>query len=118
MSAAPARSSSWHASPWLLLAAAVLSEVTASLSLKAALDHPVLYLVVAAGYGISFTLLSVVLRRGMPLGVAYGIWSAVGIVATAVLSRMLFREPLTTPMLGGMGLIVVGVLLVELGGVH
>lgn len=41
-----------------------------------------------------------------------------GIVATALLSRLLFRDALTPVMLAGMGLIVVGVLLVELGGVH
>src|SRR5699024_5154143 len=73
---------------------------------------------VAVGYLAAFALLSGALAAGMPLGVAYGIWSAFGIVATAVLSRILFREPLTKLMLGGMGLIVVGVLLVELGGVH
>ena len=76
------------------------------------------YLPVVAGYLLAFGLLSGALAAGMPLGVAYGIWTAVGIVATAVLSRILFREPLTALMLGGMGLIVAGVLLVELGGAH
>ena len=115
MSTAPARSSSWHGSPWLLLAAAVLSEVTASLSLKAALDHPVLYLVVAPGYGTSFPLLSVVLRRGMPLGVAYGVWSACGVALTAVLSTAIFGEAMT-PLKGvGIALVIAGVLAVELG---
>lgn len=115
MSTAPTRTSSWHASPWVLLAAAVLSEVTASLSLKAALDHPVLYLVVAAGYGTSFTLLSLVLRRGMPLGVAYGVWSACGVALTAVLSTGIFGEAMT-PLKGvGIALVIAGVLAVELG---
>ena len=54
----------------------------------------------------------------MSLGVAYGVWVAVGIVLTAVLSRILVREPLTPLMLAGMGLIVAGVMLVELGGVR
>jgi small multidrug resistance pump len=71
-----------------------------------------------AGYLLAFTLLSGALAAGMPLGVAYGIWTAVGIVVTAVLSRVLFREALTPLMLAGMGLIVAGVLLVELGGAH
>ena len=103
---------------WLLLIGAILSEVTATLSLRGALDNPALYVLVVAGYVLAFTLLGQVLRRGMSLGVAYGVWVAVGIVLTAVLSRILFREPLTPLMLGGMGLIVAGVLLVELGGVH
>lgn len=64
---------------WLLLAAAILCEVAATLSLKGALDRPALYVVVVAGYMASFTLLAAVLRRGMGLGVAYGIWSACGV---------------------------------------
>jgi len=51
----------------------------------------------------------------LPIGVAYGIWAATGVALTAVLGRVLFREPLTRLMLGGIGLIIVGVLLVELG---
>jgi small multidrug resistance pump len=76
------------------------------------------YPLVVLGYVLAFGLLSGALSLGMPLGVAYGIWTAVGILATAALSRLLFREPLTPLMLGGMGLIVVGVMLVELGGTH
>ena len=104
---------------WLLLLGAIVTEVGATLSLRmSATGDRRWYLPVVVGYLLAFALLSGALAAGMPLGVAYGIWSAVGIVATAVLSRILFREPLTPLMLGGMGLIVVGVLLVELGGVH
>ena len=101
---------------WLLLLGAILAEVTATLSLRGALDQPALYAVVVLGYVIAFALLSGALRAGMPLGVAYGVWAAAGIVLTALLSRLLFREALTPLMLGGMGLIAAGVLLVELGG--
>lgn len=100
---------------WFLLAAAITVEVTASLSLKAALDAPAFYVVVVAGYVASFVLLGLVLRAGMPLGVAYGIWGAVGVAATAVLAAVLFGEPLTPVMFGGLGLIIAGVLCVELG---
>ncbi len=58
------------------------------------------------------------LRLGMPLGIAYGIWAAAGVALTAVASRFLFGEPLTRKMLGGIGFIVVGVLLIELGAGH
>jgi small multidrug resistance pump len=103
----------------LLLAGAILAEVGATLSLRmAAIGSRRWYLPVVAGYLLAFTLLSGALAAGMPLGVAYGIWTAVGIVVTAVLSRVLFREALTPLMLAGMGLIVAGVLLVELGGAH
>lgn len=51
---------------WLLLAAAISCEVTASLSLKGALDAPALYVVVVAGYVASFAFLALVLRAGLP----------------------------------------------------
>lgn len=102
-------------SRWLLLAAAIGLEVTASLSLKAALDAPGLYAVVVAGYAGSFACLAGVLRAGLPLGVAYGIWGAAGVALTATLSSLLLREPFTPLMGAGIGLIVGGVLLVELG---
>lgn len=100
---------------WLLLLAAIVSEVTATLSLKAALDRPALYAVVAVGYLASFTLLAAVLRRGMGLGVAYGVWAALGVAATAVLSAIVYDEPLTLLMTVGLVLIIGGVLLVEGG---
>lgn len=100
---------------WLLLAAAILSEVTATLSLRGALDHPALYLVVVAGYALTFALLAQVLRRGMGLGVAYGIWGASGVVLTAGASALLFGEALTVLKVSGILLIAAGVVVVELG---
>ncbi|HET6651309.1 MAG TPA: SMR family transporter [Nocardioides sp.] len=100
---------------WLLLAAAIVTEVTASLSLRAAIDHAVLYVVVVLGYVASFSCLAGVLRRGLPLGVAYGVWGALGVALTAVLSVRLFGEAITPVMWFGMALVVAGVVLVELG---
>lgn len=100
---------------WILLLAAVATEVSASMSLKAALDRPAFYGIVVVGYLVSFLLLARVLRLGLPLGVAYGIWAALGVSATALLSAVVFGEPLTPIMLVGLALIVVGVLVVELG---
>lgn len=101
---------------WLLLAGAILSEVASALSLRvAAGGRRAWYAPVILGYLIAFALLSGALHAGMPLGAAYGIWAAAGIVLTALLSRALFREALTPMMLAGMGLIAAGVLLVELG---
>jgi small multidrug resistance pump len=73
------------------------------------------YVAVVAGYLIAFSLLAVALTLGLPIGVAYGIWAATGVALTAILGRVLFREPLTALMLGGIALIIVGVFLVELG---
>lgn len=101
---------------WVLLAIAIVSEVAATISLKLATDGRKRYYVpVVAGYVVAFSLLAVALTLGLPIGVAYGIWAATGVALTAVLGRVLFREPLTRLMLGGIGLIIVGVLLVELG---
>lgn len=100
---------------WWLLLGAILSEVVGSLCLKGALDRPLLYIGVALGYLASLVLLTRVLRHGMPLGVAYGIWGALGVALTAVLSSALFGETLTPLMVAGLGLVVLGVLVVELG---
>ena len=100
---------------WLLLVAAILSETTGSLSLKAALDAPVFYVLVAAGFIGAFACLAGVLRAGMPLGVAYGIWGAAGVALTAIRSMVLFGEPLSLLMGVGIVIVIAGVLCVELG---
>jgi small multidrug resistance pump len=100
---------------WAFLVAAILAEVTATLSLKGALERPWLYSVVAVGYVASFLLLAGVLRAGMPLGVAYGMWGALGVAATAVLSAQLFGEAITRLMGAGLVLVAAGVFLVEAG---
>lgn len=101
---------------WVLLAIAIVTEVGATISLKLATDGKrVWYVAVVAGYLIAFSLLAVALTLGLPIGVAYGIWAATGVALTAILGRVLFREPLTGLMLGGIALIIAGVFLVELG---
>ncbi|RKO19955.1 QacE family quaternary ammonium compound efflux SMR transporter [Pseudarthrobacter phenanthrenivorans] len=100
---------------WSLLGCAILSEVAASLSLKAALENPLWYALVVAGYSASFVFLSAVLRAGMPLGIAYGIWGALGVALTAGAASVAFSEPLTPTMLAGMVLVIAGVLCVETG---
>lgn len=101
---------------WLYLAGAILTEVTATLCLRsAARGRRSLYAVVVAGYLAAFAFLSLTLAAGLPLGVAYGVWAAVGVALMAVASRVLFDEPLTPVIAAGISLIAGGVLLVELG---
>lgn len=100
---------------WLFLAGAIAFEVTGSLSLKAALDAPGFFALAAAGYIGAFVLLAGALRRGMPLGVGYGIWGAAGVAVTAIFSAIIFGEPLTALMTIGIAVIIGGVLCVELG---
>lgn len=103
-------------SAWAFLAAAIASEVTGSLSLKGALDRPALYVLVAAGFVFAFVFLAQVLRRGLPIGVAYGIWGAAGVAATAILSTLIYGEPFSALMGIGIILVIAGVVLIELGG--
>ena len=100
---------------WALLAGAIATEVTGTLALRAFQDQRLWLIVVVAGYLASFVLLTRVLRAGVPVGVAYGIWAASGTALTAVLASVIFGEPFTTPILVGIGLIIAGVLMVELG---
>ena len=105
--------------PWVLLATAILLEVTGTLALRAATTgRRAWYAVVAVGYLCAFAALSLTLSAGLPLGIAYGIWAAVGVALTAVASHVLFDEPLTPVMGAGIALIAAGVLLVELGASH
>lgn len=104
----------------IYLVAAIASEVTGTLSLKLASDGRGLrrYGVVITGYLAAFAMLTATLKAGLPLGVAYGIWSAGGVAVTAIASRLLFGEPLTRTMVAGIALIMAGVLLVEIGSAH
>jgi small multidrug resistance pump len=101
---------------WVYLAGAILTEVLATLSLRVAVSgRRSWYVVVIAGYVVSFVLLARALGEGLGIGVAYGIWTAVGVALTAMLSKTLFGEPLTRTMVLGLLLIISGVVLLELG---
>lgn len=100
---------------WAYLVVAIGCELAATLALRKAVDDRRWYLAVAPGYLAAFVLLSRTLAAGMPLGVAYGIWTAAGVALAAVASRLLFREPLTPLMGAGIVMIGCGVVLVEMG---
>ncbi len=100
---------------WPALGGAIISEVSATLALRQALNQPGFYVLVGIGYALAFILLSLTLKAGMPLGVAYGLWSALGVALTAVLSMLVFGEPITVLVALGIALIMAGVLLVEVG---
>jgi small multidrug resistance pump len=103
---------------WLALAGAIIVEVFATLSLRASdgFRKKAWILPVTAGYVASFYLLWVSLSMGMPVGIAYGIWTACGVALVAVIARYLFAEPLTWVMVIGIGFIVAGVLTIEMAG--
>jgi small multidrug resistance pump len=103
---------------WLALAGAILIEVVATLSLRASdgFRKRAWIVPVVLGYVASFYLLWISLSLGMPVGVAYGVWTACGVALVAVIARFLFSEPLTWLMGAGIALIVAGVLTIEMSG--
>lgn len=106
---------------WLALAAAIAIEVAATLSLRASegLRRRAWIAPVILGYIASFVMLSWSLSLGMPVGIAYGVWSACGVALVAMIARFLFAERLTPMMVAGIGLIIAGVLIIQLfGSVH
>lgn len=97
-----------HPIAWLALA--IGSEVVATTALKLSDGFTRIgwAAVVVAGYGLSFYALSVTLRS-IPLGVVYAVWSGVGTAVIVLIGYVLFREVLDTVKLAGIGLIIIGV---------
>jgi small multidrug resistance pump len=103
---------------WLVLSTAICVEVFATLGLRASegFRKKAWIAPVVVGYLASFYLLWLTLALGMPVGIAYGIWTACGVAAVAVIARHLFGDALTLKMMLGIGLIIAGVLTIELAG--
>ncbi|OBB29267.1 cation transporter [Mycolicibacterium peregrinum] len=104
---------------WLALTGAILVEVFATLGLRASdgFRRKAWIVPVIVGYVLSFYLLWLALSLGVPVGIAYGIWTACGVALVAIIARFLFREPLTPVMMLGIALIVSGVFTIELAGI-
>jgi small multidrug resistance pump len=103
--------------PWVLLGAAIATEVAGTLALRASngLTRLVPAIIVVVGYLASFGLLALVLKS-LPVGIVYAIWAAVGVALVAVLGKILFDDPVPPVAMIGMVLIVAGVVLVSLSG--
>jgi small multidrug resistance pump len=99
---------------YLYLAVAILSEVIATSFLKVSdgFTRPMPSAVTVAGYAISFYFLSLALRT-IPTGIAYAIWSGVGIVLITTIAWVFQGQKLDAPALGGLGLIVAGVVVIN-----
>jgi small multidrug resistance pump len=94
---------------------AILCETIGTLSLKASGNFTKLIptLLVIAGYGTAFYLLSLVMQS-LPVGTTYAIWSGVGIVLISLAGYFVFGQKLDFAALAGMGLILAGVLVINL----
>ena len=94
---------------------AVLSEVTATTALKYSEGFTKLIpsVVVVVGYGLSFYLLAITLKV-MPIGIAYALWSGIGIILTVVAGMVLWRESMDWARAIGITLIMAGILVINL----
>lgn len=100
---------------YLYLAIAIVAEVVATSALKASQEFTRLWpsLLSMMGYGTAFYLMTLCLRT-MSVGVVYAIWSGLGIVLIGVVAAVLYKEVPDLWGIVGMGLIVAGVLVLNL----
>jgi small multidrug resistance pump len=100
---------------YLYLAVAIGAEVIATTALRAAQGFTVLLpsAVSVVGYVVAFYFLSLTLKT-MPVGIAYAIWSGVGIVLVSLAGWLIYKQVLDAPALIGMGLIMAGVIVINL----
>ncbi|MEC8321814.1 MAG: multidrug efflux SMR transporter [Planctomycetota bacterium] len=100
--------------PYVHLAIAIVTEVAATAALRASDGMTRLWpsVIVVVGYLVCFYFLALCVRR-IPIGVAYGIWSGVGLVLITIAGWFLYRQRVDAPALAGMGLIVAGVVVIQ-----
>jgi small multidrug resistance pump len=100
---------------YLYLGVAIIAEVIATTALRAADGFTQLWpsIISIAGYVVAFYFLSLTLRT-MPVGIAYAIWSGVGIVLISLAGWLIYKQLLDLPAIIGMGLIMAGVIVINL----
>ncbi len=100
---------------WFFLVLAIAAETVGTSALKASDGFTRLSpsILTAVAYAVSFYLLAQVLKV-VPVGIAYAIWSGLGIVMIALIGWMVFGQKLDAPALLGLGLIIAGILVMQL----
>lgn len=100
---------------YLYLAIAIIVEVVAASALKASegFTRPVPTAIVIVGYLTAFYLLTVIVKT-LPVGVTYAIWAGMGIVLVAIVSAVMYKQIPDWPAIIGMGLIITGVIIINL----
>ena len=100
---------------WLLLMVAIVAEVIATSALKASNGFTHLWpsVLSVVGYCVSFYAMSLTMKY-LPTGVIYAIWSGMGIVLISAVAWVFFKQKLDLPAMLGMGLILAGVLVIQL----
>lgn len=99
---------------YFYLAIAIVAEVTATSALKASAEFskPVPSIIVIVGFLIALYFMSLTLRT-IPVGITYAIWSGLGIVLVGVAAFVLYKEVPDIPAVIGMGLIILGVVVIN-----
>jgi len=100
---------------YIFLFLAIISEIIATTALKASDQFTRFWpcIIVIFGYGIAFYLLSLTLKK-MDLGIAYAIWSGVGIVMVTAIGAVFYKQKPDMPAVVGIMLIMMGVLVINL----
>lgn len=103
--------------PWLMLACTIVSEVIGTLCLKLSdgFSKPLWIVGTAICYGLAFWGLAIVMKR-IDMSITYAVWSGVGTVLTAVVGILLFKEGVSMAKLSGIGMVVGGVVLLNVSG--
>ena len=101
-------------SNWLFLGLAIFSEVLATSFLKSSEGFTKLWpsVIVFAGYMLAFYFLSLTLET-IPIGVAYAIWSGVGVASITLVSVIAFDQKIDISAVVGIGLIIIGVIVLR-----
>ena len=99
---------------WIYLGVAIVSEVIGTSALNASAGFSRLWpsLIVVAGYAVAFYCLSLALTS-IPVGIAYAIWSGVGVALIALVGWAIFGQALDAPAIIGIALIVAGVIVLN-----
>ena len=99
---------------YLYLAAAIIAEVIATSALKATGEFTKLWpsLIVITGYGAAFYFMTLTIRT-LPIGITYAIWSGAGIVLVTIAGAFLYKQIPDVPAILGIGLIVAGVVVIN-----
>ena len=99
---------------YLYLAIAIIAEVIATSALKASEEFTKLIpsTIVVVGFLVALYFMTLVLRS-IPVGIKYAIWSGLGIVLVGIVSFILYKEIPDTPAIIGMGLIILGVVVIN-----